>query len=123
MRLMLAIALCLAGCSNGGEKPAGLPKSKVKLIYFGFDDHSEKQADVLKMADTWAGNSKVCPHWQATVNEKDADYKVSFGTRIETVTIIGSRGEIVYSGGQGPLYLPHGNPNGGGVNICKLTGE
>ena len=122
MRLMLAIAFCLVGCSSSSEKPVDFHKSKTKLIYFGFDDHSEKPVDVLKMADTWAGSSKVCQHWQATVNEKDADYKVLFG-KIETVTIIGSRGEIIYSGGQGPLSLPHGNPNGSGVHICKLTGE
>jgi hypothetical protein len=37
------------------------------------------------------------------------------------VTIIDRRGEVLYNGGQGVLYLPHGNPDGSGVNICKLT--
>jgi hypothetical protein len=122
MRLTLFMTLCLAGCSNSNERPLDPHEPKTKLIYFGFDDHSERRADVMEMAATWTGNSKVCPHWQATVSEKDADYKVLFG-KVQTVTIIGRRGEIIYSGGPGPLYLPRGNPDGSGVNICKLTGE
>ncbi|MHB8501839.1 MAG: hypothetical protein ACYDCG_11220 [Candidatus Acidiferrales bacterium] len=95
---------------------------KTALIYFGFDDHSEKQEDVIRLAETWGENKKkVCRHWQSTVSEKDADYRVLFGTA--TVTIVGRRGELVYSGGIGPFYLPHGNPDGSGINICKLTGE
>jgi hypothetical protein len=31
------------------------------------------------------------------------------------------RGEILYRGGEGPLYLPNGNPDGTGVNLCKIT--
>lgn len=30
---------------------------------------------------------------------------------------------IYLSGGEGVLYLPHGNPDGSGVNLCRLTGE
>jgi len=110
--------ICLIGCS--GVNTTKVHLENTKLIYFGFDDHSEKQADVLRLAETWGGN-KGCPHWRATVSEKDADYKVLFGTAI--VTIVGRRGEVIYSGGIGPLYLPHGNPDGSGINICKLTGE
>jgi hypothetical protein len=91
------------------------------LVYFGFDDHSEKQADVLGLAKIWGEDNKLCAHWRATVNETDANYKVLFGTT--TVTILGHRGEVLYHGGKGPLYLPHGNPDGSGINVCKLTGE
>lgn len=123
-------ALCLAvfavlspsGCSSESNLRKPTQDQKTTLIYFGFDDHSEKQEDVIRLAETWGENKKKgCPHWQSTVSEKDADYKVLFGTA--TVTIVGRRGEVVYSGGIGPLYLPHGNPDGTGINICKLTGE
>jgi hypothetical protein len=114
--------MCLVGCSSQNSLPKPAKDQKTTLIYFGFDDHSEKQEDVIRLAETWGENKKkVCPHWQSTVSEKDADYKVLFGTA--TVTIVGRRGEVVYSGGIGPLYLPHGNPDGSGINICKLTGE
>jgi hypothetical protein len=116
---LIFVAVFLHGCSDANTTKSR--SENTKLIYFGFDDHSEKQEDVLRLAETWGGNKKVCPHWRATVSEKDADYKVLFGTAI--VTIVGRRGEIIYSGGIGPLYLPHGNPDGSGVNICKLTGE
>jgi len=123
MKALLSLRLvfptiCLLGCSDVQTTKGRLENTK--LIYFGFDNHSEKQADVLRLAETWGGN-KLCPHWRATVSEKDADYKVLFGTAI--LTIVGRRGEVIYSGGFGPLYLPHGNPDGSGVNICKLTGE
>jgi len=113
--IVVLSAVCPLGCSIGNREYS----NKSKLIYFGFDDHSEKQEDVLRLIHDW-GN-KVCSNWQATISEKDADYKVLFGAA--TVTIVGRRGEVVYNGGIGPLYLPHGNPNGTGVNICKLTGE
>jgi len=101
-------AVFLVGCSDGNSVHVHLTEPKTKLIYFGFDDQSEKPADVVRLADIWGGN-KVCPHWRPTVSEKDADYKVLFG--VADVTIIGHRGEILYTGGQGPLYLPHGNPD------------
>jgi hypothetical protein len=106
----------LFGCSKTNTKTDHLQNKK--LIYFGLDDHSEKQQDVLRLIRDWG---KSCPKWQATISEKDADYRVLFGTAI--VTIVGRRGEVVYNGGIGPLYLPHGNPDGSGINICKLTGE
>ena len=114
LMLLAALTGCLA-CSTRDSHA-----EKIKLIYFGFDDHSERKKPEVKisLADTWAHG--VCPHWQATVNEQDADYEVLFGT--STVTILGRRGELLCTGGQGVLYLPHGNPDGSGVNICKLTG-
>ena len=116
-RILLVVALlfpciCAAGCAK--EKP------KIKLIYFGFDDRSEKQQDVLRLAKTWT-DSPPCPHWRATIKREDADFQILFGTA--DVTIVDRRGEVLYNGGQGVLYLPHGNPVGSGVNICKLTGE
>jgi hypothetical protein len=103
--------MSLAGCS--GEQ------SKTKLIYFGLDDHSEQPQDAVQLAKTW---SDRCPNWRPTINKKDADFQVLFGNA-ETVTIIGRKGELLYSGGEGVLYLPNGNPDGSGVNICKLTGN
>lgn len=120
-RLALFAALALTGCSSETSLRKTTENPKTTLIYFGFDDHSEKQADVIRLAETWGENkNKVCSHWQSTLNEKDADYKVLFGTA--TVTVVGRRGEVVYAGGIGPLYLPHGNTDGSGINICKLTG-
>jgi hypothetical protein len=92
-----------------------------KLIYFGFTDHSETRQDAVRLAEIW-GHDKVCAHWRPTVSEKEADYRVLFGSSGD-VTILGHRGEVLYTGGEGVLYLPHGNPDGSGVNICKLTGE
>jgi hypothetical protein len=117
--LLLVAALCLAGCSDKNEK-LRQKESQTKLIYFGFDNHSETQADVLNLAGVWAQESTICKHWRGTMSEKEADYRVLFGDT--TVTIVGRRGEILYAGGQGPLYLPHGNPDGSGINVCKLTG-
>ncbi|HEY6243700.1 MAG TPA: hypothetical protein VIX17_07135 [Pyrinomonadaceae bacterium] len=96
-------------------------KTETKLIYFGFDDHSEVTHPVVKirLADTWAHG--VCNHWQATLNEQEADYKILFGA--SSVTILGRKGQLLYTGGQSVLYAPRGNPDGSGVNICKLTGE
>jgi hypothetical protein len=110
--LLLSIVLCVyvVGCT----------KSNNKLIYYGFDDQKEAPEDAIRLAQTWSNNSP-CSHWRATINRKDADYQVLFGN--VDITIIDRRGAILYSGGQGILYLPHGNPDGSGVNICKLTGE
>lgn len=112
--LLPVLTLAMLGCSDNKDQSSGK-----KLVYFGYQDHSEAQDDVIKLSETWG--SKVCPHWEATLNEKNADYKVLFGP--VKVTLVGSKGEILYDGGSGPLYLPHGNSNGTGVNICKLTGE
>jgi hypothetical protein len=110
-----------AGCSNGTGAHSHLAESNTKLVYFGFTDHSETQQDAVRLADIW-GHDKVCAHWRPTVSEKEADYRVLFGSSGD-VTILGHRGEVLYTGGEGVLYLPHGNPDGSGVNICKLTGE
>jgi hypothetical protein len=112
----LLIAAGLGGCDS--------EKAHTKLVYFGFDDSSEKTEDTIQLAKTWS-DSSPCSHWRSTINKKDADYQVLFGGRvgIEQVTIIDRRGELLYSGGVGVLYAPHGNPDGSGVNICKLTGE
>ena len=117
VKIMLLTAIAACGCS-GLPKP---PKNKTKLIYFGFNDHSEAKDQAAKnhLADTW--RHSVCPHWQATVSEQDADYKLLFGLN-QTVTLLGRRGEVLYNGGVGVLYAPHGNPDGSGINICKLTG-
>ena len=108
--LSVVICLVLVGCA----------KSKTKLVYYGFDNRQEAPEDAIRLAQTW-GNDPPCPHWRATINRKDADYQVLFGN--VDITITDRRGAVLYSGGQGILYLPHGNPDGSGVNICKLTGE
>ena len=117
MRHILVILLCvgLVCC-----RPVG--NSKTKLVYFGFDDHSEKQQEAMALAKTWGSAKPPCPHWRASINMQAADYQVLFGDA-EQITIVDHRGEVLYSGGVGVLYLPHGNPDGSGVNICKLTGE
>jgi hypothetical protein len=115
LKRSIAVALgCvfLLGCSE--DKP------KTKLIYFGFDNRAESQADVIQLAKTWSA-SPPCQHWRATVERSEADYQVLFGD--SDVTILDRRGAVVYSGGQGVLYAPNGNPDGTGTNICKLTGE
>ncbi|HTF25129.1 MAG TPA: hypothetical protein VK937_14625 [Candidatus Limnocylindria bacterium] len=119
MYLFLAGLLIAAGFSGCDSE-----KVHTKLVYFGFDDSSEKTEDAIQLAKTW-GSSPHCPHWRSTINKKDADYQVLFGGRveIEKVTVIDRRGELLYSGGVGVIYAPHGNPDGSGVNICKLTGE
>jgi hypothetical protein len=109
---IFVLSLLLVGCE--AEQP------KTKLVYFGFDNHAETPEDILRLAKTW-GTTPVCPHWRATIKRDEADYQVLFGTA--DVTIIDRRGQVLYSGGRGTLYLPHGNPDGSGVNICKLTGE
>ena len=93
---------------------------KTKLVYFGFDNHTETTEDVLNMVQTWGG-SPPCPQWRATVKRKEADFQVLFG--VADVTIIDRRGQVVYKGGTGVLYAPNGNPDGSGVNICKLTSD
>jgi len=76
--------------------------------------------NVIQLAQRW-GENPPCAQWRATLNRKDADYEVLFGTA--DVTITDRRGQVLYSGGQGVLYMAHGNPDGTGANICKLTGE
>jgi hypothetical protein len=110
-RFASVLALLLAGC--GTDQP------KTKLIYFGFDNHEEKPDDVLRLAKTW-GSNPACPQWRATIKREEADYQVLFGAA--DVTITDRRGQVLYSGGTGVLYMPNGNPDGSGVNICKLTG-
>ena len=119
MYLFLAGLLIVAGLGGCDSE-----KTHTKLVYFGFDDSSEKTKDAIELAKTWS-DSSPCPHWRSTINKKDADYQVLFGGRggLEKVTVIDRRGELLYSGGVGVLYAPHGNPDGSGVNICKLTGE
>ena len=112
-RFALLTALLLASCDTKEH-------AKTKLVYFGFDNHAEKPEDVLKLAKMWGTNS-VCSHWRPTVKKEEADYQVLFGDA--DVTIIDHRGQILYSGGQGVLYMSHGNPDGSGTNICRLTGE
>jgi len=110
--LIFVLAVLLVGCE--AEQP------KTKLVYFGFDKRDEKPEDVLRLAKEW-GTSPVCSHWRTTIKREESDYQVLLG--VADVTIIDRRGQVLYSGGPGPLYLPHGNPDGSGVNICKLTGE
>jgi len=105
---------CGLGIGCAREKP------KTKLIYFGFDDRSEKPEDAIRLAKTW-GEHPLCPRWRATIKREDADYQVLFGS--SDVTIIDRRGQVLYTGGTGVLYLPNGNPDGSGVDICKLTGD
>ena len=109
----MTILLMLISCAKEEQ-------SKTKLVYFAFDNRTEKAEDALQLAKTW-GSSPPCSHWRATIKKEDADYQVLFGTA--DVTVIDRRGQILYSGGTGVLYAPHGNPDGSGVNICKLTGE
>ena len=118
---MFLATLCLFGCSADTSSRRLEEGNRKTLIYFGFDNHSEKREDILKLAKTWGEENKLCAHWQPTANENDEDYKILFGST--NVTILGHRGEILYNGGVGVLYLPHGNPDGSGANICKLTGE
>jgi len=119
MKMILGFLLSIAlfGCGEFQDAQ----KTSTKLIYFGFDDRSEKQQDAIALAKTWS-HAGPCPHWRATVNRQDADFQVLFGDS-ETLTILDHRGQILYSGGEGVLYLPHGNSDGTGTNICKLTGE
>lgn len=109
--LIFVAALLGVGC-NTEKQPV------IKLIYFGFDNHAERAADVLQMAKTW-GENPPCPHWRATIKREEADYEVLFGTA--DVTITDHRGQVLYSGGTGALYAPNGK-SGNSVNICKLTG-
>jgi hypothetical protein len=112
VRPIFVLALLLAGCKSGHPKNT--------LIYFGFSKHDEKPEDALRLAKQW-GTPPICPQWRVTLNRGEADYQVLFGST--DLTLIDRRGRVLYDGGFGPLFLPHGNPNGGGVNICKLTGE
>ena len=112
MRIVLTLFLTLLGCSKA--------EHKTSLVYFGFDNRLEKSEDAITLAKTWSSNP-LCPGWRATIDPKTADYQVLFGD--VDVTVVDRRGVVLYSGGPGALYLPHGNPDGSGVNICKLTGS
>jgi hypothetical protein len=120
MKNTFSLTLCagLVGCGGIGHTQ----KAKTTLIYFGFDDHSEKQQDEIELAKTWGGAAPPCSHWRSTINEQDADYRILF-SESQMLTIVDRHGVVLYNGGQGVLYLPHGNPDGSGVNICKMTGE
>jgi hypothetical protein len=120
-RSLLLIPL-LVGCDNDPISKLEKPKedTKTKLIYFGFDNRAETPEDVLRLAKMW-GDNPPCAHWRATIKKEYANYQVIFGTA--DVTLIDRKGQVLYSGGQGVLSLPHGNPDGTGVNICKFTGE
>ena len=110
---LILILLCLAsvGCS--------LFRHKTSLVYFGFDDRSEKPECVIELAKTWS-NSPPCPNWRITVDPKAADYRVLISD--VDVTIIDRQGQVIYSGGQGVMYT-NINTDASGVNICELTGE
>jgi hypothetical protein len=109
--LLGVLAICVS-C----EKPAPKPK----LIYFGFTDHTETPDDAIRMAKEW-GNAVPCSNWQPTVKKEEADFQLLF--TVAGVTVTDRRGRVLYTGGPGPLYLPHGNPDGTGVNLCKLMDD
>jgi len=110
---LILILLCLTsvGCSILGHKTS--------LVYFGFDEDSEKPEYVIELAKTWS-NSPPCPNWRVTVDPKAADYRVLIGD--VDVTIVDRQGQVIYSGGQGVMYT-NSNIDASGVNICELTGE
>jgi hypothetical protein len=79
--ILLIVALTLScigyvGCER--EQP------RTKLIYFGFDNRSERQDDLLRLAKIWT-ESPPCPHWRATIKREDADYQILFGTADVTI--------------------------------------
>src|SRR5258708_29611034 len=106
----------LSGCN--GEK------TQTRLIYYGFDDHSEKTVDAIQLAKTW-GDNAPCLHWRSTINKKDADYQVLFGgqTEIQKGTIIDRRGQLLYSGGGGGFESPPGESDRKGGETFTLNGE
>lgn len=109
----LLLCLILASCQSA-------PKYKTKLIYFGYTDHSESQEDIIGLAKTWDGSGHLCPQWRSTIDEKNGDYRIFFG-RTENFTMVGKNGNVIYGGGTGVLMSPNGNPDGTGLNLCKLT--
>jgi hypothetical protein len=109
--LSLVLSL-LSGCDHIGRK--------TQLVYFGLDDRSENSEGAIHLAQAW-GNNPPCPNWRATIARENADYQVLFG--VADVTVVDRKGKVIYSGGQGVIYAPHGNPDGSGVSLCKLTGE
>ena len=113
MDYVSSVALAVLSVPNS---PAAA-KSNSKLIYFGFSNRSESPDDTIRMAKDWG---LQCPNWKATINKQDSDYQVLFGDD-EQFTMIGKRGEVLYSGSVGPLYMPKGSPDGSGVNLCKMT--
>jgi hypothetical protein len=110
--LLLSLGI-LSGCKHDVGR-------KTKLVYFGLDDRSENSEDAIRLAQLW-GTNPPCPNWRATITREKADYQVLFG--IADVTLVDRKGQVLYSGGPGVLSMPHGNPDGSGVNLCKLTEE
>jgi hypothetical protein len=106
---IFALTLLLVGCKS---------QPKTKLVYFGFAKHDETPANALQLAREF-GEHPLCPHWRATLNREQADYQVLFGNG--DVTIVDSHERILYSGGTAIMYLPQGNSNEYGIDICKLT--
>jgi hypothetical protein len=109
------VAVTLCGCS---ETATTSTDHVSRLIYFGFESHQETQDDIMRLAKTW-GSPPPCSNWRVTINRQEADYQILFGDY--DFTVIGKRGEVLYTGGLGVLYLPNGNPDGSGVNLCKMT--
>jgi hypothetical protein len=105
----------ISGCEIN---PKAEPKTK--LIYFGYDKHNETPEDVLRMAKEW-GNPPPCANLRVTIKKEEADYQLLFGTA--DMTLIDRRGRLIFNGGIGALYLPHGNPDGSGINLCKMMDE
>ena len=58
---------------------------------------------------------------RVTIRKEEADYELVFA--IEEVTTDDRRGRLHYTVNPGPLCLPHGNPDGTGVNLCKPMDE
>ena len=113
--LLTVLPIYISGCEKSE------PNAKnTQLIYFGFDGHNETPEDVLRMAKEW-GNPAPCSNLQVTIKKEEADYQILFGTA--DMTLIDRRGRLIFTGGIGVLYLPHGNPDGSGVNLCKMMDE
>jgi hypothetical protein len=111
-RFFVAAVLLATGCET---------QPTTKLIYFGYLNQKEAKQDVIRLSKDWGGDHPLCPHWRATIKKEEADYQILFGDAAD-VTITDRRGQILYSGGVGPLYTTEGSPDAAGVNICKLTG-
>jgi hypothetical protein len=112
----LSITVLMVGCDIS---VATKKQDTKKSIYFGYVDHSESREDVLRLAKEWNGIPR-CSNWISTIDEKNADFRVLFGP-IQTFTLIDHSGRILFSGSLGVLTMAHGNPDGTGVNICKMT--
>jgi len=104
---------CIGAMGCAKEKP------KTKLIYFGFDNRAEKQQHALRLAKIWT-ESTPCPHWRATIKKKTLITKCYSGL---TVSASWAGEEKCFTMARPTFWKCHGNPDGSGVNICKLTGE